>query len=48
MIAVRDLRLDEELAPRALRGYLLGEKLGEDRFGACIVRHSPVSVATSR
>ena len=33
MIATRDPRLDEEPAPRALRGYLLGEKLGEGRFG---------------
>ena len=33
MIATRDPRLDEQPAPRALRGYLLGEKLGEGRFG---------------
>ena len=33
MIATRDPRLDERPAPRALRGYQLGEKLGEGRFG---------------
>ena len=32
-IATRDPRLDERPAPRALRGYKLGEKLGEGRFG---------------
>ena len=33
MIATRDPRLDERPATRALRGYQLGEKLGEGRFG---------------
>ena len=33
MIATRDPKLDAATAPRALRGYQLGEKLGEGRFG---------------
>ena len=33
LIATRDPRLDERPTPRALRGYQLGEKLGEGRFG---------------
>ena len=33
MVATRDPRLDAVAAPRALRGYQLGEKLGEGRFG---------------